>query len=115
MYSQGRLVIPPTAQSLILQILQQYHDSPLAGHYGVARTQALVAEYFIWPGLARDVEAYVRAATRVRETKLFGMRPKGSSLLSLSLIAPGAVCPWIGSLTCHQATTTMLSWWWWIA
>ena len=46
LYSQGRLVIPPaTAQPLILQILQQYHDSPLAGHYGVARTQALVAQY----------------------------------------------------------------------
>ena len=37
---------PPTAAALILNILQQYHDSPLAGHYGVARTQAVVEKYF---------------------------------------------------------------------
>ena len=47
-YSQGRLVIPPaTAQHLTLQIPQQYHDSPMAGHYGVARTEAVVAKYFV--------------------------------------------------------------------
>ena len=42
LYSQGRILIPPTSAAIILRILQQYHDSPLAGHYGVARTQALV-------------------------------------------------------------------------
>ena len=36
----------PTSEALILQLLQQYHDSPLAGHYGVARTQALLAQYY---------------------------------------------------------------------
>ena len=62
LFSQGRLVIPPaTVQPLILQILQQYHDSLLARHYGVARTQALAAQYFVWPGLSRDVEVYVRS------------------------------------------------------
>ena len=38
LHCHGRLLIPPTSHSLILEILQQYHDSPLAGHYGVART-----------------------------------------------------------------------------
>ena len=38
LYSQGKLCIPPTSAALILKLLQQYHDSPLAGHYGVART-----------------------------------------------------------------------------
>ena len=47
LYSQGKLCIPPTSTALILKILQQYHDSPLAGHYGVARSQALVAQYYI--------------------------------------------------------------------
>ena len=42
LYSQSRILVPPTAAALILKILQQYHDSPLAGHFGVARTQALV-------------------------------------------------------------------------
>ena len=43
LYHQGRILIPPSAAALILSILRQYHDSPMAGHYGVARTQALVA------------------------------------------------------------------------
>ena len=77
LYSQGRLVIPPTAQSLILQILQQYHDSPQARHNGVARTQALVAQYFIWPGLARDVEAYVRNCDTCARNKAVRHAPYG--------------------------------------
>ena len=59
LYSQGRILIPPTSAAIILRILQQYHDSPLAGHYGVARTQALVEQYFQWPGLAGAVEPCV--------------------------------------------------------
>ena len=47
LYSQGRILVSPTAATLILNILQQYHDSPLAGHYGVARTQAHVEQYFL--------------------------------------------------------------------
>ena len=43
LYSQGKLCILPTSKALILKLLQQYHDSLLAGHYGVARTQALMA------------------------------------------------------------------------
>ena len=46
LYSQGRILVPPTAAALILNIVQQDHDSPLAGHYGVARTQALVEHCF---------------------------------------------------------------------
>ena len=38
LYHQGRILLPPTAADLILKILRQYHDSPLAGHYSVART-----------------------------------------------------------------------------
>ena len=78
LYSQGRLVIPPaTAQPLILHILQQYHDSPLARHYGVARTQALVAQYFVWPGLSRDVEAYVRSCDTCARNKAVRHAPYG--------------------------------------
>ena len=49
LYIQGRILIPPTSSSLILQILKQYHDAPLAGHFGVTRTQALIQKYFLWP------------------------------------------------------------------
>ena len=32
LYSQGKLCIPPTSGAVILKLLHQYHDSPLAGH-----------------------------------------------------------------------------------
>ena len=74
LYHQGRILIPPTAAALILKILRQYHDSPLAGHYGVALTQALVGHYFKWQ-LSR---ATCRAAMRARGTKWCATRPTDS-------------------------------------
>ena len=69
LYPQGRL--------LILQILQQYHDAPLARHYGVARTQALVSQYFKWPGLATAVERYVRSCDACQRNKVVRHAPYG--------------------------------------
>ena len=77
LYHQGRLVIPPTCSSLILKILQQYHDSPLAGHYGVARTQSLISQYYKWPGLATAVEAYVRSCDTCARNKVVRHAPFG--------------------------------------
>ena len=77
LYSQGRLLIPPTSHSLILKLLQQYHDSPLAGHYGVARTQALIAQYFHWRGLATAVRNYVTSCDACQRNKVVRHAPYG--------------------------------------
>ena len=77
LYCRRRILIPPTSAALILQILQQYHDSPLAGHYGVARTQALVEQYFQWPGLATGVERYVRSCDACERNKVVRHAPCG--------------------------------------
>ena len=77
LYHQDRILIPSSAASLILQILQQYHDSPLAGHYGVARTQALVAQYFKWTGLATAVDGYVRSCDACQRNKVVRHAPFG--------------------------------------
>ena len=68
----------PTAAALILKILQQYHDSPMAGHYDVARTQALVGQYFKWQGLATAVEAYEKSCDAASGTRWCDTRPMGS-------------------------------------
>ena len=77
LYHQDRILIPPSATSLILRILQHYHDSPLARHYGVARTQALVAQYFKWTGLATAVEGYVRSCDACQRNKVVRHAPFG--------------------------------------
>ena len=77
LYQQGRILIPPTAAALILNILHQYHDSPLAGHYSVARTQALVSQYFKWPGLATAVESHMRGCDACQRNKVVRHAPYG--------------------------------------
>ena len=77
LYLQGRILIPPTSQTLILKILQQYHDSPLAGHFGVARTQSLIAQYFQWPGLAAAIHSYVTSCDACQRNKVVRHAPFG--------------------------------------
>ena len=77
LYSQGKLCIPPTFGALILKLLQQYHDSPLAGHYAVARTSALLAQFYIWPGLAAEVSKYVGSCDTCARNKVVRHAPYG--------------------------------------
>ena len=77
LYTAGKISIPPSASNLILAIMQLYHDSPLAGHYGVTRTQALVGQYFEWRGMATAVEAYVRSCAACQRNKVVRHAPFG--------------------------------------
>ena len=47
------------------------------GHYGVARTQALVGQYFKWQGLTTAVEAYVRSCDAYQRNKVVRHAPYG--------------------------------------
>ena len=77
LYSRGRIVIPPSVAALILTIMQLYPDSPMAGHYGVRRTQALVQQYFWWSGLATAVDSYVWSCDVCHGKRRCGMRRSG--------------------------------------
>ena len=89
LYSQGKLCIPPTSIALILKIMQQYHDNPLARHYGVPKTRALKAQYYIWPGLATEISSYVGSCDTCARNKVVRHAPYG--LLSPLPIPPR---PW---------------------
>ena len=77
LYTQGRLCIPLTSTALILKILQQYHNSPLAGHYGLARTHALVAQYYTWSSVATAVSGYVGSRATCARNKVVRHAPYG--------------------------------------
>lgn len=60
----GHLVGDPIIQVVVPDklrnsVLQTAHDN-LAGHAGVRKTYDRVLRYFFWPGVKRDVSAYVR-------------------------------------------------------
>ena len=52
------------------KIIQAYHDEPAYGHPGISRTKDLVAKYYWWPQLAKDVQEYVKGCTQCQQNKV---------------------------------------------
>jgi hypothetical protein len=55
------LVYIPDNDDLKLRVLQQYHDSPVAGHLGQAKTLELVSRDFHWSRMGPYINEYVRS------------------------------------------------------
>ncbi len=86
-----------------LEILYDRHDSPVAGHGGVARTHALVAKDFWWPGMRNYIKNYVQTCEVCQRNKDPCHRPIG---LLMPLEIP--VRPW-GYLTTDFITKLPIS------
>lgn len=56
---QGRIYVPHY-EPLKLQLIQNHHDSPAAGHPGRAKTLELLSRAYYWPKMYQDVDQYVR-------------------------------------------------------
>ena len=69
-------VIPDT-DNLHLQLVQERHDSPIAGHPGRRKTQQLVSKDYWWPGLRTFVNQFVDTCDLCRRTKTPRHRPYG--------------------------------------
>ena len=41
------------------RIIWEYHDAPFSGHPGDEETLHAMREYFIWPGMSREIRRYV--------------------------------------------------------
>ena len=53
-----QIVVPSSYRSDILSLA---HESPLAGHLGVHKTQEKILSHFYWPGLHKDVADFCRS------------------------------------------------------
>ncbi|KAG5891137.1 hypothetical protein JTB14_027262 [Gonioctena quinquepunctata] len=51
----AQLVLPKTGRRLVLA---EYHDSELAGHYGVARNDQQIASRYYWSGMHQFIAEY---------------------------------------------------------
>ena len=71
---QNRIVVPA---SLRTELLQSFHNSPTAGHFGWARTLELVERQFWWPRLRDEVKAFVKACPSCQANKATNHRPFG--------------------------------------
>jgi hypothetical protein len=72
----SQLVIPadPRLQQLLLS---EAHDTVIAGHMGRDKTLAKVKQWFVWDGMAKAVDLYVRSCPVCQGIKAPNQRPAG--------------------------------------
>ena len=85
-FRANKLCIP--ASSVRLLLLQEAHGGGLMGHFGVKKTEDILAGHFFWPKMRRDVERFVARCTTCQKAKS-RLNPHG---LYMPLPVPSA--PW---------------------
>jgi hypothetical protein len=67
--SYGKILAP---ESLREKILFRYHDDPLAGHLGTKKTVGRIRCRYYWPGMVKDIKAYVKQCAICEKRKALG-------------------------------------------
>ncbi|QRW22949.1 Retrotransposable element Tf2 protein [Rhizoctonia solani] len=78
LFYQGRIVVPDVG-TLRTDLLQIFHDSPLAGHPGRQRTLELISRNYYWPGIRADTYWHVdscETCQRIRKPKYASIPPQ---------------------------------------
>ena len=86
LYRANKLCVP--ASSVHLLLLQEAHGGGLMGHFGVKKTEDVLAAHFVWPWMRRDLELYISRCTTCNKAKS-RLNPHG---LYMHLPVPNA--PW---------------------
>lgn len=72
--AQWKLCVPTPVRK---KVMETYHNEPTAGHLGIAKTIARIAEEHYWPGMFRDVAKYVRMCNKCQSYKVAQQKPAG--------------------------------------
>ena len=73
---KNRVYLPGDA-SVRREILELYHDDPLAGHFGRTKTKELIQRKFHWTKMQEDIEDYIRGCSVCQGTTTKRHRPYG--------------------------------------
>ena len=66
-FRANKLCIP--ASSVHLLLLQEAHGRGLTGHFGIKKTEDILATHFFWPKMRWDVERFVARCTTCQKAK----------------------------------------------
>jgi hypothetical protein len=66
-FRANKLCVPDSSVRLLL--LQEAHGGGLMGHFGVKKTEDVLAAHFFWPRMRRDVERFVARCTTCQKAK----------------------------------------------
>ena len=74
MHYQG---LPYVPEIIWIELISKHYDNPLAGHFGIKKTQELVAQKYYWPMLRHNVDDYVKGcnvclSSKTVQHKLYG-------------------------------------------
>ncbi len=80
--AQGRLLFRgrrwvPESEPLRTGLIQETHDSMVAGHPGREATAALMMRQFFWPGMLQDIRRFVRNCDSCRKKQAWRDRRNG--------------------------------------
>ena len=75
LFRQNLLYVPDGPSRL--RVLQQCHDTPMAGHFGIHKTFALISRRYWWPRLRHFVTDYVRSCDTCCRSKKPRHHPYG--------------------------------------
>jgi hypothetical protein len=67
LFRANKLCIPNCSVHPLL--LQEAHAGGLMGHFGVKKTEQVLADHFFWPKMRRDVERYVLRCVTYHKAK----------------------------------------------
>jgi hypothetical protein len=86
LYRANKLCVP--ASSVRLLFLQEAHGGGLMGHFGVKKTEDVLAFHLFWPKMRHNVECYVSQCTTCNKAKS-RLNPHG-----LYMPLPVTIVPW---------------------
>ena len=69
------LMVP---EKLKNKVISYNHDLPLTGHMGIVKTIARVKQSFMWYGLTKDVELYVKSCSFCNKNKRASVKAKAA-------------------------------------
>ncbi len=69
--------LPYVPKVIRSELINKYHDDPLAGHFGIEKTRELIARKYYWPTLRQEVETYVKGYDVCLASKAFHHKPYG--------------------------------------
>jgi len=74
---KGEALYIPQDHTLRNELLRIYHDDPLAGHFGVDKTIALLTRKYFWPNMDQEVTQYVKSCAICQKIKARRHKPYG--------------------------------------
>ena len=74
---EGERMCIPNDPEIKTILLQEVHDSALAGHPGLDKTYTRLAQIAYWPNMRKSVEKYVKSCHTCRVSKIQTSKPNG--------------------------------------